>query len=98
MRKRGRVDSTHGEIVETFRKASWQVLSLAPLGGGAPDLLVAPPWVTHGNPRIRPMYLIECKTGKGKLREAQQAFSARWPVFVLRSVEDVLAFMKNPGA
>lgn len=87
MRKRAKVDQTHGPIVEAFRKGGWSVLSLAPLGGGAPDLLVYDAWFRG------PIYLIEVKAAKGKLREAQIEFSGKFPVYVLRSVDETLTFM-----
>ena len=91
MRKRAKVDSTHGPIVEAFRKCGWSVLSLAPLGGGAPDLLIQ-------HPACDDLYLIEVKAGKGKLRKAQETFGQAFTVKVLRSVDEAIAFMENPGA
>ena len=41
MRRAARVDSNHIEIVKAFRKLGCSVLSLASLGKGVPDLLVA---------------------------------------------------------
>lgn len=38
------------------------------------------------------IYLIECKTKRGKLTEAQEAFAAAWPIHVLRTVDDAIAF------
>lgn len=72
MRKRAKVDATHGEIVQTFRQCGWAVLSLAPLGNGAPDLLVY--GYKHGSHYL---YLVEVKAGKGKLRHEQVLFGAR---------------------
>jgi hypothetical protein len=42
-------------------------------------------------------YLFEVKLPKGKLRATQQAFFATWKghAGILRSVEDVLAFLKS---
>ena len=89
MRKRAKVDSTHGEIVAAFRQAGWQVLSLATLGNGAPDLLVYGYAPTRG----RGIHLIEVKRPKGKLRHEQELFGARWPVTVLRSADEAFAWM-----
>lgn len=88
MRKRAKVDGTHGEIVQTFRQCGWAVLSLAPLGNGAPDLLVF--GYKHGS---RYLYLVEVKAAKGKLRHEQELFGARWPVQIIRSADEALAFM-----
>lgn len=79
---RGRVDSNHAAIVEALRKTGWQVLNLAPLGSGAPDLLA---W---RHPEWR---LIEVKTPRGRLTRGQAAFLEAWPVTIIRSVDEVLA-------
>lgn len=78
-RRAAKIDGTQTAIVETLRALGAEVVSLAPLGGGVPDLLV---WL---NGRF---YLVECKTPKGKLRPKQEQFMQKWPVQVLRSVED----------
>lgn len=41
MRKHARIDSNHIEIVETFRQMGFSVVSLAAIGSGCPDLLIA---------------------------------------------------------
>ena len=41
MRAKGRVDSNHAEIVRALRINGAVVQSLAPIGNGCPDLLVA---------------------------------------------------------
>jgi Holliday junction resolvase len=43
VRKRGRVDGNHSEIVKALRQAGVSVLSLADIGNGCPDLLCAVP-------------------------------------------------------
>ncbi len=40
MRKYGRTDSNHTEIVNALRRCGYSVVSLASVGGGVPDLLV----------------------------------------------------------
>ena len=40
MRRAAKIDANHGDIVEALRGIGCSVLSLAPLGKGAPDLLV----------------------------------------------------------
>lgn len=39
MRKHGRIDANHSEIVEGLRQTGCNVISLANLGGGIPDIL-----------------------------------------------------------
>ena len=74
MRYKPRLDSNQKEVVEVLRKAGFRVLSLAALGGGAPDLLVA-----HNHK----MVLVEVKDGKKKpsarkLTLAQEDFHKEW--------------------
>lgn len=90
MRKRAKVDGTHAEIVQVFVDCYWQVLSLAPLGNGAPDLLVFGSRGGGGK-----LHLIEVKAGKGKLRDRQQVFADFWPVHVLRSADEALRWIKG---
>lgn len=80
MKRAARVDANHGEIVEAFRQCGAEVLSLASLGKGCPDALVA----FRGA-----LALIEIKTPTAKLRPLQERFCARWPVSIVRSVDDV---------
>ena len=82
MRKRAKVDSNQAEIVEAMRKAGWQVVSLAALGGGVPDLLCA---------KGLAVKLIEVKSATGHLTPWQVRFHQGWPVQVVRTVEDALA-------
>jgi Holliday junction resolvase len=84
MRKRARTDENHKEIVEALRKSGWQVMSLAEVGGGAPDLLA---WHAY-----RGLRLIEVKAGKGDLTLAQKLRVAQgWPIKVIRTVDEALA-------
>ncbi len=82
-RIRAKVDGNHTEIVAAFRKAGWSVLSLAPMGRGCPDLLVA-------HPSEDDLYLVEVKTAKGKLTPDQLKFQQAFPVKVVRTVDDVV--------
>jgi len=79
----GRVDANQDAIVAALRKAGCTVLSLAKLGNGCPDLLVA---------RAGRMWLIEVKTDGGKLAQTQLDWIAAWnaPVMTVRSVEAAL--------
>ena len=69
MRRNARVDKNHSEVVEAFRKMGASVLSLAPLGRGIPDLLVAIGGVT---------WLIEIKSKKGKENDLQLEWAENW--------------------
>lgn len=69
MRWAARVDGNHGEIVDFFKKLGCSVLSLAPLGKGVPDLLVATDGIT---------WLVEVKMPKGKETADQIEFAATW--------------------
>lgn len=42
--------------------------------------------------------LVEVKTKKGKLTAEQEAFSRLWPIYVIRTVDDAIAFAKSVGA
>lgn len=76
---RARRDTSEAEIIDVLEKRGCYVRKLAQRG--LPDLLV---W-WHDSPRV---YLIECKTGKGKLRETQQWDKVGLNVTVLRSAEE----------
>ena len=69
MRRNARVDKNHSEVVEAFRKMGASVLSLAPLGRGIPDLLVAIGGVT---------WLVEIKSKKGKENDLQLEWAENW--------------------
>ena len=83
MRRAAKVDANHGEIVKALRKIGASVQSLAPVGNGCPDVLVA----LRGA-----MFLLEIKHGTGKVKELQQRWHIAWnaPVHVVYSVEDAL--------
>lgn len=83
-RRYGRVDRNHGEIVDALRQRGWQVLSLADIGDGAPDLLVY---------RVgQPLRLVEVKAKGGVITRLQEDFMAKgWPVTIVRSVADLEA-------
>lgn len=81
MRRHGKVDAHHVAIVEALRAAGASVLSLASLGNGAPDLLVA---------RNGKHYLLEVKSPKKEPNADQQKWMGQWkaPVYVVRSVAE----------
>ena len=84
-----RVDACQAEIVAALRKAGASVQSLAEVGRGCPDLLVA---------RVDPetgkagMFLLELKTGKAQPNELQQRWHISWnaPVSVVYTADDAL--------
>jgi len=91
MRRNARIDKNHPEIVETFRKLGASVLSLAPLGRGIPDLLVAIGGVT---------WLIEIKSRKGKENDLQLEWAKTWKgaravVRDTQGVETVVKLMRS---
>lgn len=73
MRRAAKVDANQEQIVSALRAAGASVQSLAPIGKGCPDLLVA----FRGL-----MFLMEVKVGKGKANELQQKWHAAWKTHV----------------
>ena len=74
MRRAGKVDRNHAEIVKALRQTGASVLSLASVGKGCPDLLVG---------RCGINLLLEVKDGlatppKRKLTAAEHKFHAEW--------------------
>jgi hypothetical protein len=91
MRRNARIDKNHPEIVEAFRKLGASVLSLAPLGRGIPDLLVAIGGVT---------WLVEIKSKKGKENDLQLEWAENWKgaravVRDTQGVETVVKLMRS---
>lgn len=103
VRKRAKVDGNHAAIVDAWRKAGASVLSLAPLGHGAPDALVC--WrpaakIDNWVPDFE-LALFEIKDGSRKpsgqrLTEDEAAFHAKWPgkIHIVRSVTEALDLIK----
>jgi len=69
MKKHGKVDSNHVEIVETLRKFGCSVQSMAAIGGGCADLLVS----RNGNTMV-----MEVKSKGGKLNPDQVKWRDEW--------------------
>lgn len=89
MRLAARVDDNHGEIVEALRDIGCSVLSLAQLGKGCPDLLVA----RHNCGNL----LLEVKDGRKppsarRLTNDELKFHGSWqgPLAVVDSVESAI--------
>lgn len=86
MRKHGRRDAIHADIRDVFTAYRWRWLDLADVGDDAPDAIVCEP----GTDRL---VLVEVKSGpKAKLKPGQERFAARWPVTVIRSVDEAEQF------
>lgn len=88
MRYAARVDATHKAIVDTLRACGCSVYNMRG-ERGAPDLVVGIGGTTH---------LIECKTQKGRLNEAQVKWHQGWrggPVAVLRTADEALAWVND---
>jgi hypothetical protein len=98
MRRAARVDVNHPEIVDALRKAGASVLSLASLGEGCPDLLVA-----HHRAGT---FLVEVKRPLGpqggesrsSLNQLQRDFLAAWRgrIELVRSPEDAVRLLGYP--
>ena len=91
MRKHGRIDANHKEIVDALRGIGASVLSLANLGNGAPDLLVS----LRGE-----NFLLEVKTAKGRLTEDEMRFMSEWSgqINIVRNVEQAIEVVTEPRA
>lgn len=86
MRRAARADVNQAALVGIMRIAGAKVLHLHRLGGGIPDLLV----LYHQR-----FALAEVKQPGEGLNAEQEKFHAEWPVFVVRTVEDVWAMLKT---
>ena len=91
MRRAARVDENQNSIVKALRAHGCDVLSLAAVGKGCPDLLVSRPYYPHH------LSLLEIKNpdqdpNKRKLKPAQLKFHAEWkgPIHVVTSVQEAL--------
>lgn len=99
MRRAAKVDGNHAEIVDTLRGYGCLVLSLAQLGSGIPDLLVATPRGLDGRRRLG---LVEVKNSskppsKRRLTDDQVAFWDEWkdtPLALVDNVDSALRFAR----
>ena len=90
MRRAAKIDANQTELVEAFRRLGCSVLSLATVGKGVPDLLVATSGIT---------WLVEVKIPKGKENQKQLEFAETWQgcravVRDLAGVETVVKTMR----
>ena len=87
MRKHGRVDANHRDVVAALRQCGAFVQSVADVGNGCPDLIVA----YHGR-----VFLVEVKAAGGKLTADEAAWVGECEriggvsVYLVRSAEDAL--------
>ena len=86
MRRAARIDANQAEVVAALHRCGWQVLSLAPMGRGVPDILAC---------RANTLRLIEVKDGSKppsarKLTKAQVEWHKSWPVTVIERIEQVV--------
>lgn len=80
-----RKDQNHDPIVQALERAGVAVRDLSHVGDGVSDLLVQ-------HTKTRALMLLEIKRDeKAKLTEAQEKFRQRWPVTIVRSIEEALA-------
>ena len=91
MRRASKIDANHTEIVDCFRKLGCSVLSLAAMGKGVPDLLVATNGIT---------WLVEVKSGKSKENDLQLEWAENWQgaralVRDTQGVETVVKLMRS---
>ena len=78
-----RIDTNQPEIVEALRKAGASVQHLHMVGHGCPDILVC----------FRDLlFLMEIKSGRGKLTIDEQIWHAAWggQVAIVRTIEEAL--------
>ena len=90
MRRAARTDNNQNAIREAMEKCGASVLSLAQIGKGCPDLLVA----FRGK-----NYLVEVKNGDRywSMTQDQREFHTAWmaPIAVLDSVEAAIDWLKK---
>jgi hypothetical protein len=94
MRRAPRTDANHAAVVACLRACGARVESLAAVGGGVPDLLVAVPGTNR-------LILVEVKDGAKrpsarKLTPDQERWHAEWagtPVYVVEDIEQAVAVL-----
>jgi hypothetical protein len=88
VRRRGKLDANHAEIVRALRQAGASVLSLANMGCGCPDLLVGKDgknWIMEIKDPMR-------KPSERRLTEAENEFHAAWrgQICVVETIDEAL--------
>ena len=105
MRRAAKIDDNQAVIVKALRKAGCEVMSLAAIGNGCPDLLVYRGGhtmrFTEGESTILRtfppgfIHMLEIKDGgkspsRRKLTPHQEPFHKRWPVQVVTNETEAL--------
>jgi len=95
MRRAAKVDANSAQIVSALEAVGATVQSLAPIGRGCPDLLVAGPRKAYFNGKDDvQMFLLEVKNpdGKDEVNTAQTKWHFEWnaPVYVVRTPDEAL--------
>ena len=83
-----RTDGNHTDIRDAMRDGGAEVEDMSGAGKGFPDTVV---YTADGR-----LLLVEIKMPKGTLTPPQVRFHARFPVHIVRSVEDALELIKTP--
>jgi len=88
MRLKPRTDANQNEIVTTLRTIGCTVQSLAAIGKGCPDILVA---------KSGKMWLMELKVKNGKLTNDQETWHSRWKadVHIVRSSDEAIKIVRT---
>lgn len=88
MRKYGRVDKPHRDIVAALRKAGCSVLSMASLGNGVVDILIA----KNGHLALAEIKDGDASPSRRQLTPDQVKWISQWKskIFLLQSVEDAV--------
>jgi Holliday junction resolvase len=83
MRRAAKVDANQAQIVSALEAAGATVQSLAAIGKGCPDILIA---------FRESMFLFEIKRDKAKTNELQKKWHIAWnaPVYVVREPDEAL--------
>ena len=84
-----KVDANQGDIVAALRKVGCEVLSLAAVGKGCPDLLVYYGGTCYASHNSH-LFLLEVKSAKGKLTPDQVEFHRDWPAIVVHNELEAL--------
>ena len=93
MRKKGRIDANHSQIVRELRQMGATVLSLANIGSGCPDLLVG--W--RGKNVALEIKDPTQPPSKRRLTDDEKAFHLAWQgqVAVVETTEEALKILSK---
>jgi hypothetical protein len=83
-----RTDGNHADIRQAMRDAGADVEDMSGAGRGFPDTVV--------RTRDDRVLLVEIKTPTGKLTPAQVKFHQRFPVHIVRTVEEAVELVTDP--